>query len=237
MEENARNIAVVRPDAPGVMRAFLTARDAVARDTRDMSIEIPPDSLRSPEDWASFFPTKGPFHVEIGAGRDTLLVDLGRQFPDRRILGVEYSHERVARLSRKICGADVGNVRLLCAEAGRCVACFLPAGSVESFYVFFPDPWPKKRHEDKRIVSGPAVRLFASRLAPGGRIFLKTDDPCYSRQMLEVLEKAPFLRNAHGPGSFAPFEGPLLHETLYEHKWRAQGRSIFSLVYVRADAP
>jgi hypothetical protein len=55
--------------------------------------------------------------------------------------------------------------------------------------------------------------------------------------MLEVLEKAPFLRNANGPGNFAPFEGPLLHETLYEHKWRAQGRSIFSLVYVRADAP
>ncbi len=234
MEETARNIVSQGQGARGVVRAFFAARDAAAQGA---GIEIPIDSLREPADWSRFYGTQAPFHVEIGAGRDTLLVDLGRELPDRRILGVEYSRERVERLSRKIRVAGVTNVRLLCAEASRCVACYLPPGSVECFYIFFPDPWPKKRHEDKRFVCGPAARLLASRLAPAGRIFLKTDDPAYSRWMLDALEKTPFLRNAYGPGCFAPVEGPLLHETLYEHKWRAQGRSIFSLVYVRTDAP
>ncbi len=230
MDENPRNTVSCRSGAECVAGAFLAVRDRA-------SIEIPLDSLHGPEDWPLLYGAPGLFHVEIGAGRDTLLLELGRQFPDRLILGFDYSRDRVERLSRKIEHAGVANVRLVRSEALQCIARFLPADSVESFYVFFPDPWPKKRHEDKRLVSGPSVRLLTSRLVPGGRIFLKTDDPAYSRQMIDVLEKAPFLRNAYGPGNFAPFQGPLSHETLYERKWRAQGRCIYSLVYVRTCAP
>ncbi|HAK94282.1 MAG TPA: hypothetical protein DCM87_04595 [Planctomycetes bacterium] len=234
MGENLRDTVSCRSGEESGAGALRAAREAIRGAA---AVEVSLDSLRGPEDWPLVYGAPGLFHVEIGAGRDTLLLELGRQLPDRLMLGFEYSRDRVERLSRKIERAGVANVRLVRSEALQCIARFLPAESVESFYVFFPDPWPKKRHEDKRLVSGPSVRLLASRLVPGGRIFLKTDDPAYSRRMLDVLEKAPFLRNEYGPGSFAPFQGPLSHETLYERKWRAQGRCIYSLVYVRTSAP
>lgn len=234
MDENPRDITACRSGAERAAGALLAARDAIRGAA---AIEVPLDALRGPEDWPSVYGAAGLFHVEIGAGRDTLLLELSRRFPDRLILGFECSRDRVERLARKIERAGAANVRLVRSEALQCIARLLPAESVESFYVLFPDPWPKKRHEDKRLVSSPSVRLLASRLVPGGRIFLKTDDPDYSRRMLDVLEKMFFLRNEHGPGCFAPCEDALSHETLYERKWRAQGRAIYALVYVRTAEP
>jgi tRNA (guanine-N7-)-methyltransferase len=132
----------------------------------------------------------------------------------------------------------VTTIRLLRCEALQGIARFLAPGAVAAFYIFFPDPWPKKRHEDKRLVSPHAARLLASRLAAGGTLNLKTDDPAYARQMVEVLERTPFLRNAHGTGSFAPLQADLArHETIYEQKWRKEGRAIHALVYVRTEEP
>jgi tRNA (guanine-N7-)-methyltransferase len=201
------------------------------------AIEVAAHTLSGPDDWHRIFARKGYFHVEIGAGRDTLLVLLGKRRPDLLFLGFEYSRERVARLSRKIVRAGLSNVRLLRCEATQGIARFLAPGSVESFSVLFPDPWPKKRHEKHRLISLPSARLLAARLRSEGRIYLKTDDASYAARMVAVLEKAPFLRNAYGPGRFAPHEGLLAHETLYERKWRAEGRRIYALVYVRTEEP
>jgi tRNA (guanine-N7-)-methyltransferase len=200
-------------------------------------IEVTPRALASPEDWVRIFGRRGPFFVEIGVGRDTFLIDLGKQHPGHCLLGFEYSRERVERLARKIVAAGVTNIRLLRCEALQGIARFLAPESVEAFSVFFPDPWPKRCHEGKRVVSLPAMRLLASRLMIGGKIYLKTDDRAYAGRMIEMLERTPFLRNAHGTAQFAPYEGLLAHETLYERKWRKEGRTIFALVYVRTEEP
>lgn len=200
-------------------------------------IEVPIDALSCPEDWDEFFDLPGPFHVEIGAGRDPFLLDIADEYPGRRLLGIEYSRERLERLARKILWAGSRDIKLVHCEAVKCIARFLAPESVEHFYIFFPDPWPKKRHETHRLVCPPMARLLASRLAPGGRVFLKTDDEAYSRQMVAVLEHTPFLRNEFGPGVFAPPEGFLAHETLFERKWRKLGKRIYPLVYVRTREP
>jgi tRNA (guanine-N7-)-methyltransferase len=202
-----------------------------------IEVAISLGSIGDPADWDAIFGGAGPFVVEIGVGRDTFLIEEARRRPDRRFLGFEYSRERVERLARKIVLARVPNVRLLRCEALQGIARFLAPGSVEAFYALFPDPWPKKRHAEKRLVSPPAARLLATRLVPGGRLALKTDDAAYADQMAAVLEKTPFLRNAHGPGRLAPPEAVPAHETLYERKWRQEGRAIRALVYVRTEEP
>ena len=176
--------------------------------------------------------------MEVGAGRDAFVTRLARERPDRLILGFEYSRERIERLERKVTRERLTNVRLLCCEAMQGIWRFLQPASVESFYIFFPDPWPKKRHAGKRFVTPPATRLLATRLVPGGTVLLKTDDAPYASQMVAVLERTPFLENLHGPGRFAPSRGGLLaHETLYERKWRKQGKPIYALAYVKTDEP
>ncbi len=202
-----------------------------------LRVEVRPSALRSPEDWHGIFGRAGPFHVEIGTGRDTLLLDLATERPDLLLLGFEYSRERIERLTRKILRAGLTTVRLLRCDALQGIARFLAPESVESFSIFFPDPWPKKRHAKKRLVTAPSARLFAARLKPEGKIFLKTDDPAYAAHMVDVLERTPFLRNAVGPARFAPRTGLLAHETLYEQKWRKQGKQIYALIYVRTDKP
>jgi tRNA (guanine-N7-)-methyltransferase len=202
-----------------------------------LRVEVRADELRGPEDWRRVFGRTGPFHVEIGTGRDTLLLRVAADRPELLLLGFEYSPERVERLTRKILRAGLTNIRLLRCEALQGIARFLAPEAVESFTIFFPDPWPKKRHAKNRLVALPATRLLATRLKPGGAIYLKTDDRVYADQMVDVLERTPFLRNAVGPAQFAPHTGLLAHETLYEQKWRKQGKQIYALVYVRTEEP
>ena len=200
-------------------------------------MRIPYATIAGPDDWPRVFGRSGLFHVEIGAGRDSHIVDVGKEHPHRLVLGFEYAKERVERLERKIVAAGLTNTRLLRCDALQGIARFLGPESVEAFYIFCPDPWPKKRHEDRRVVTSASGRLFAARLVPGGAIYLKTDEEAFAAQMVSVLERTPFLRNTHGPGAFAPLEGPLAHQSLFEKKWRKQGKHMYALSYVRTQAP
>ena len=207
-------------------------------ETRESSsLVLSPREVGGPWSWPRIFGREGNFHVEIGAGRDSFAIEVASARPHLLVLAFELSSERVEKLRRKIERAGLSNVRILKCEALQAISRFLLPESAESFSVLFPDPWPKKRHEHKRVISGPSARLLASRLKTGGKIYLKTDDAKYAARMVSVLEKTPFLRNVHGPGRLAPLEGFLAHETLYERKWRKLNRSIFPLVYVKTEDP
>ncbi len=193
--------------------------------------------LPGPHVWEEIFGRCGPFHIDIGSGRDTFLIELGQARPDLALVGFEYSRERIEKLARKIKRAGLNSVRLVRGEALQGIARLFAPGSIAGITLFFPDPWPKKRHAHKRLISPPAARLFASRLRPQGTLYFKTDDAAFALQALQVLEKTPFLYNCYGPGAWAPCEGLLAHRTLYEKKWLNQGRRIYRLAYVRTDEP
>src|SRR5690606_5943328 len=132
------------------------------------------------------------------------------------------------------------NLRLLQANAAEVLATTLPEGSVDELWVFFPAPWHKSRHHKRRLVT-PSVAALAERglrapaadgERPGGVLRLATEWAEYAALMLEVLDAAPGLRDAHGPGGVAPrFEGRVLAG--FERKGERAGRAITDLEYVR----
>ncbi len=196
-----------------------------------------PAGLPEPVDWSALAGKSGPLHVEIGIGRDTFLIELARADPDAICLGIEYSQERVRRVARKISRTDITSIRLLCCEAAQGIYRFIPPGAVSAFYLFFPDPWPKMRHRKNRFLSPPSAQLLATRLTPEGRFHLKTDDRDLFLYMRAVMEKAPFFSYCHGTGAQAHLSDGPPHQTLYEKKWRRQGKEIHSLVYRRTPEP
>ena len=172
--------------------------------------------------------------VDLGFGRGEFLWHLAESDPAGSYLGVEYSFKRVLKMARRLARSEVRNVRLLEARAERVVAELLPPASVRAFSVNFPDPWPKKRHRKRRLVTPAFVRRLAERLEPGGGLELATDHAGYAEEMEAALVGEPLLANAFAPEPFRT-EVPGRPPTAYEREWRAEGRTCRFFRYRRLD--
>lgn len=172
-----------------------------------------------------------PVVVEIGFGRGEFLLALAAEAPDQAFLGVEYSFKRVLKMARRLARSELGNVRLLQARGEDVVRELLPEGSVRTFWVNFPDPWPKLRHRRRRLVEPGLVRELALRLVPGGELQVATDDRDYAEQIDATLAGERLLENALA----VPFlrDVPGRRATAYELEWRAEGRSLHFWTYRR----
>ena len=174
-----------------------------------------------------------PLVVELGFGRGEFLQELAEREPDVAFLGVDYSHKRVWKLARRIAPTPLANVRLVEARAEEVVAELAPA-SVRTFWINFPDPWPKSRHHRRRLLQPAFVAALAERLVPDGILEVATDHAEYAEQIDAVLAAEPRLENALD----VPFrrEVPGRRITAYEAEWRAEGRSLHFWTYRRAHA-
>ncbi len=174
----------------------------------------------------ALFGRQAPRHMEIGFGMGEALVAMARAHPDWDFLGVEVYRPGIGSLLRQLHAEGLTNVRVFGEDAGTVLA-HLPEACLDGVYLFFPDPWPKRRHHKRRLVQPPFVAQVASRLRPGGRFLLATDWEDYALHMLEVLEASPLLRNLAGTG-FAP-RPDLRPVTKFE---RRAGR-VWDLAYAR----
>jgi len=196
--------------------------------------ELDPRELLAEPDpaarWASAFGAARPLRVEIGVGNSDFLIQLAREDPDFNYLGFEYSPKRVWKFAKRVKARGVENIRILRIEAARGLAELVAPGTVDAFYINFPDPWPKSRHAKHRIIQPSTARLLAGLLVPGGSLSIRSDDAAYSAQILSVLDDVPELENLAGKGAFAaaPLHG---FPTAYELKYRLEGRTIHYLEY------
>ena len=177
-----------------------------------------------------------PLVVEIGFGRGEFLRDLAARAPGVAHVGIEYSGKRVLKMARRLARLEVKNVRLLQAPAERVVRELLPPASVAAFWINFPDPWPKKRHQRRRLLQAPFVGELAVRLAPGGSLHVATDHADYAEQIDAALAGEPRLENAFAPERFLR-EVPERMPTAYELEWRAEGRALHFWHYRRPGPP
>lgn len=171
--------------------------------------------------------------VEIGFCRGEFMVEMARRHPKRAFLGVEISFKRNLKMARRLARTELLNVRLLEADGEGVVASLLGDGSVEEFWINFPDPWPKARHARRRIVQAPFVSQMASRLVDAGLVKIATDDPRYAEQIDATLSAEPLLRNAFDAPWVSKVPGRL--ETSYESAWRAEGRPLHFFAYQRVS--
>ncbi len=142
-------------------------------------------------EWAGVFGRTAPVEVELGSGDGSFLVAWAREHPERDFLGVERLLGRIRKLDRKAQRAGLTNVRGLRIEAAYCLEYLLPVEGAEAIHVYFPDPWPKRRHRKNRLVGERFPGLAAGVLVPGGRVHLRTDDADYFEQMRTVFGGAP----------------------------------------------
>jgi tRNA (guanine-N7-)-methyltransferase len=144
------------------------------------------DSLTDGLDLQRIFGRKAPLHVDLGCGDGSFLCTLAQRMPDKNFLGIERLLNRVRTSVRKAAGLE--NVRLLRMESFYAVRYLLPAESVERFYLLFPDPWPKRRHYRRRIVTPDFLISIHAALQKSGSIYVATDDVDYFGIIKEVAE-------------------------------------------------
>ncbi len=183
-------------------------------------------------DLAAVFGRRAPLVVEIGFGAgDHLLASAGTR-PGHDFLGIEVHRPGAGRVLQQAEKMDLSNLRVLCHDAVEVLRDFLPAGAVDEIVIFFPDPWPKKRHHKRRLIQPAFAQVLAHALRPGGRLRLATDWADYARHMLEVLNAEPLLANRAADGGAVPRpdDRPL---TRFESRGLRLGHAVADFEYLR----
>jgi tRNA (guanine-N7-)-methyltransferase len=142
------------------------------------------DSLTQQLDLKKIFGRKTPLHIDLGCGEGSFLCALAQRLPGKNFLGIERLLGRIRSCARK--AASLDNVRLLQMESSYAVRYLLPAGSVETFYLLFPDPWPKRRHHRRRIVTRDFLTCVHATLESNGVIYIASDHLDYFRKIKEI---------------------------------------------------
>jgi tRNA (guanine-N7-)-methyltransferase len=177
------------------------------------------------------FGRTAPLTIEIGSGQGHAIVHAAQSHPERDFLAVEVFRAGLARTMLDADRAGVRNLRLVEANAPEVLEHLLPAASVDELWIFFPDPWHKKKHTKRRLVAPEFPPLVARALRDGGLLRLATDWEDYALQMRDVMADAADFARADD-GEWSPrFEGRIM--TAFERKGLAKGREIRDLVYRR----
>jgi tRNA (guanine-N7-)-methyltransferase len=141
-------------------------------------------SLTEQLDLEKIFGRRAPLHVDLGCGEGSFLCALAQRLPNKNFLGIERLLGRIRSSARKAAG--LSNVRLLQMESSYAVRYLLPAAAVETFYLLFPDPWPKRRHHRRRIVTPEFLNSVHTALEISGVIYIATDDLDYFRKIKDI---------------------------------------------------
>ncbi len=179
-------------------------------------------------DFDAVFPQRQPVEVELGSGDGSFLAQYAQAHPQWNFLGVERLLGRLRKLDRKGRRAGLVNLRLIRLEAAYLLEYLLPRESIQALHVYFPDPWPKRKHRKHRLVNAHFAEAARQALAPGGMIYLRTDDTDYFGQMQEV-----FAAN----DGFAAVETPpdlSARLTDFEREFQARGVGTLRAAYRRS---
>ena len=168
-------------------------------------------------DLAGLFPVEQPLELELGCGDGSFTLQYALANPGRNIVALERLLGRITKLDRKGHHAGLKNLRLLRAEAAYVLEYLLPPGLLDALHVYFPDPWPKKRHHKNRLISEPFPPLAKRLLREGGIVYLRTDNIEYFEQMLEVFGDAVGFETVETPEPMKQLV------TDFEQQFNAQG--------------
>jgi len=185
-------------------------------------IELIPTNYFAPLDLAQVFPRPAPLEVDIGCGDGAFLAAQAGRFPERNFLGLEKLAGRVRRACKKASRLALPNVRVLRIESAYAIQYLLPPASVDVVHLLFPDPWPKKKHRRRRIVTADFLALVQRVLVPNGRFRIATDQKDYFEAMRELIAPTAFVEMT--PAAEETF--PL---TTFEKHFLREGAPIYRL--------
>lgn len=168
--------------------------------THRQSLRHVPVDWLYPAEIESFFPGEGPVEVDLGCGKGRFLLARAAAHPDVRFLGIDRMLKRIRKIDNRAQRLGLRNIRLMRIEGYYAVSYLIPADSISTYYIFFPDPWPKKRHHENRIFNPRFVDALHRTLRADGVVHIATDHQPYFEEIAAVLradarfrEIAPFV--------------------------------------------
>jgi tRNA (guanine-N7-)-methyltransferase len=183
-------------------------------------------------DLPRLFGNSGAVILDIGFGNGESTWQMARDRPDANYLGVEVHRPGVGHLLLKIEEQKLENIRIACADGVEFLRVRIPDHSLGEARLFFPDPWPKKRHHKRRIVQPGFVSLLGKKLAPGGVLHMATDWTPYAEHMLSVLASSNEFENLSASGDYCP-RPAWRAGTRYESRGRKLGHQVHDLIFRR----
>lgn len=153
------------------------------------TLRIYPEDFINPSDFRRYFSRQErPFEIDLGCGKGRFLLARSCKFPEINFLGIDRQLGRITRIDRKAQRAGLHNVRLLRLDGYYTITFLVPPVSVDTYYVFYPDPWPKGKHHHNRLFNEPFMDAIARTLKPGGKIHAATDHLPYFEQIYKLLK-------------------------------------------------
>ncbi len=174
------------------------------------------------------FGRAAPKILEIGFGMGETTATIAQEHPENDYLGIEVHTPGVGSLLKRIADGHLENVRIVQHDAVEVVQHMIAPAALEGVHLFFPDPWPKKRHHKRRLIRPEFVALLASRMKPGALVHACTDWEDYAQQMLQVLSADRALENTASGYAERPEIRP---ETKFERRGLALGHSVWDLIF------
>jgi tRNA (guanine-N7-)-methyltransferase len=194
-------------------------------DVAAASLRLDPERALAGLVWSEVFGRVAPVEVEVGIGKGRFLLAAAAARPEVDHLGIEWANEYLRIAETRAGKRGLRNVRFVRADAKDLVARAIPQASVAAYYVFYPDPWPKKRHHQRRFFDRSTIDRVVATLVPGGRLHVATDHDGYWEVIEPLLDGTAGLRREPvfgGPAFPFPPEGAL---TNFEAKYEVEGRS------------
>jgi tRNA (guanine-N7-)-methyltransferase len=153
------------------------------------TLRIFPEQWLNPIDFRnSFDRPEQPFEIDLGCGKGRFLLARARKFPETNILGIDRLLNRIKRLDKKIVRQSLFNARVLRGDGYYTVTYLIPPESVDTYYVFYPDPWPKGKHHHNRIFNELFMDAIARTLKPGGKLHASTDHLPYFQEIYKLIK-------------------------------------------------
>jgi len=184
-------------------------------------------------DFNAMFPGRQQvgIEMEIGSGKGTFLVSRAKARPDINLLGIEYARFYTMFSAARIKREGLQNVKVICANAEDFIKNHTPADYLSRLHIYFPDPWPKRKHHKRRLIKPEFVLESRRVLKPGGLFLVVTDHLGYFYHIREILADFPGL--ARVPFSGNAGEDEYLVGTNFEKKYRREGRDIFKIARMK----
>lgn len=199
-------------------------------------IIVPAEHLEGPIDWHELFGNDNPVEVEIGTGKGTFLVNSAQANPQINYLGIEWANKYYKHAADRARRWDLSNILMIRCDAKDFIIQHTPPLSIQTLHIYFPDPWPKKRHHKRRLLNSNFVTAVVKALVPAGQLHVATDHKEYFDTIEPLLAHCEQLQLS----DFAPRATAELGEwvgTNFERKYLAQGRTIYGCTAQKISSP
>jgi len=187
-------------------------------------------------DHPDFFGNNNPVNIEYCSGNGAWIAERAVRYPHINWIAVERKFDRVRKLWSKVHNLKVSNLLVLCGEAYHATEKFFPTGTIDEVFINFPDPWPKRRHTQNRLIQLPFLNQLGRVLKDNGKVTVVTDDEPHSQWLIGLMKENGNFASTY-PDPFYTTDCKTYGTSYFEDLWRSQGKTIYYHEFIRHGHP